>query len=205
MTSTVGGAATRKLVAFLHTTLDGYIATSEGVFWQRFPWGEAEMEWNNEQFRQVDTWVFGRMMYETIVPWWTALAAGTAPEDAGELTQADREFAEMLTRMTKVVASRTLKDREDRHVIADDVPHRLEELKRQPGANMMLSCGPALLSELAQTPALIDEYAVILHPAAIGAGRPLFAPLNQEVKLDLIDVNRFDGGALALRYRPVTA
>jgi hypothetical protein len=97
-------------------------------------------------------------MYETIVPWWTAVATGTAPEDAGAITQADREFAEMLTRMTKVVASRTLKAREERHVIADDVPRQLEELKRRPGASMMLSCGPALLSELAQKPALIDEY-----------------------------------------------
>jgi dihydrofolate reductase len=202
--SLASSTGTRKLIAFLHTTLDGFIANSDGVFWERFAWGETEMEWNNEQFRQADTWVLGRAMYETIVPWWTTVAAGAAPEDAGEITRADRDFAEMLSKMTKVVASRTLSAREDRQVIADDVPRRLRELKHQPGASVMLSCGPALLSELAQHPDLIDDYLLIVHPAAIGAGVPLFAPLTHEVQLDVVEIKTFDGGAHALRYRPVS-
>jgi dihydrofolate reductase len=201
--SSAAGGATRKLVAFLHCTLDGFIANSEGVLWKRFAWGAVEMEWNNEQFRHADTWVLGRTMYETIVPWWTAVATGKVPADAGELGPADREFAEMLTRMTKVVVSRTLDAGEDRHVIGDDVPGQLKELKRRPGASMMLSCGPALLSELAQHPGLIDEYILIVHPAAIGAGVPLFGPLGHEIELDVSAIKAFDGGAIALHYRPV--
>lgn len=195
----------RKLVVFVHATLDGFIATSDGAFWKRFPWGEAEMRWNNDQFRKSDTWVLGRTMYEIIVPWWTAVAAGTPPEDAGEITPATREFADLLAKMTKIVVSRTLDPGEDREVIAHDVPAALEELKRRPGRDVMLSCGPGLLGTLAGRPGLIDEYLVILHPAAIGAGVPLFAALSDEVALDLAETVAFNGGAVALRYHAPTA
>ena len=201
--SASAGDAARRLVVFLHATLDGFIATAEGTFWEPFPWGEVEMRWNNDQFRNFDTWVLGRTMYEVIVPWWTAVAAGTAPEDAGELTPATREFADLLAGMTKVVVSRTLDPAEEREVIADDVPTALERLKRRPGRDIALSCGPELLSALAGRAGLIDEYLVIVHPAVLGAGVPLFAPLGREVALHLAETTAFDGGALALRYRPL--
>jgi dihydrofolate reductase len=111
--STAANAGRRALVAFLLSTLDGFIATSEGVLWERFVWGQAEMEWKNEQFRRADTWVLERTMYETIIPWWSAVAAGAAPEDAGELSAADHDFAQMLSRMTKVVVSTTLAPNEN--------------------------------------------------------------------------------------------
>lgn len=43
---------------------------------------------------------------------------------------------------------------------------------------------------------------MIVHPAAIGAGVPLFAPLAREVQLDATEVKPFEDGAVALRYRP---
>jgi dihydrofolate reductase len=194
--------AARKLTLFVHATLDGFIATGDGTFWTHFPWGEAEMRWNNDQFRKADTWVLGRTMYEAIVPWWMAIAAGTPPEDAGEITPATREFADLLAGMTKIVVSRTLKPTEEREVIAADVPAALEQLKRRSGRDIALSCGPGLLGALAGRPGLIDEYLVILHPTAIGAGIPLFPPLSHEVALDLAATKAFGSGALALRYRP---
>jgi riboflavin biosynthesis pyrimidine reductase len=88
-------------------------------------------------------------------------------------------------------------------VIANDVSARLKELKRQPGANLMLSCGLTLLSELAQHPGLIDEYVIVVHPAAIGPGVALFGPLAHEIELDVAETKTFDAGAIAVRYRPV--
>ena len=50
---------------------------------------------------------------------------------------------------------------------------------------------------------MIDEYIVIVHPAAIGTGVPLFGPLAREVELDVAEIKAFDLGAVALRYRAV--
>ncbi|MGH3101528.1 MAG: hypothetical protein ACRDPU_11115, partial [Thermoleophilia bacterium] len=98
----------RTLVVHMQTTLNNRIANADGVFWEPFPWGEEEMTWLNQRFRAADTWALGRRTYEAIVPWWDQVAAGEVPDDAPGITAADREFAALLSSMTKVVFSRTL-------------------------------------------------------------------------------------------------
>ena len=50
------------------------------------------------------------------MPWWDRVAAGEVPDDAPELTAADREYAALLKAMIKVVFSRTLESTGDRVV-----------------------------------------------------------------------------------------
>jgi dihydrofolate reductase len=49
---------------------------------------------------------------------------------------------------------------------------------------------------------LVDEYALFVHPSALGAGVPFF---RRRVEMSLIDVRRFEGGALGLRYASAAA
>ncbi len=44
---------------------------------------------------------------------------------------------------------------------------------------------------------------MIVHPAVIGGSVPFFASRAQEGQLDVVEVEPFEGGALALGYRPV--
>lgn len=193
----------RKLVFFVHSTLDGFIAKADDELWERFPWGEQEMAFTNDFFRTADTWVLGRRMYDVIVPWWAAVADGTAPEDAGNLTAQDREFADLVRGMTLVVVSRTVDEASGaRIVISDDVAGRLATLKQQPGKDILLSCGPSLLATLAEQPGLVDQYLMIVHPAALGSGRPVFGELHDEVSLELLETHVFAGGCVVLRYQP---
>ena len=120
----------RTLVVHMQTTLNNRIANADGVFWEPFPWGEEEMAWLNQRFRAADTWALGRRTYEAIVPWWDQVAAGEVPDDAPEITAADREFAALLKAMTKVVFSRTLESTGDRVVVGGDIAGELAALKR---------------------------------------------------------------------------
>lgn len=190
----------RKLVFFVHATLDGFIARADDDLWERFQWGDEEMTFNNDLFRAADTWVLGRRMYEVIVPWWTEVAQGSTPEDVEQVSAGDREFAGLFGAMTKVAVSRTLEERDGTTVIADPVAGILA-LKQQPGRDILLSCGPALLAAVAGEPGLVDEYLIIVHPAALGSGRPLFGRLRHELPLELVETDSFPGGCVALRYR----
>ena len=154
----------RKIILHMHTTLDNRIANTQGAFWEPFPWGDAEMACINEQFRAADTWAMGRRLYEAVVPWWDTVARGEAPGDIADISEADREFAQILAGMTKVVFSRTLAPASDRVVIHGDLAAELGTLKRRDGRTIMLSCGPAALAPLAATPGLIDEYLIVVHP-----------------------------------------
>jgi dihydrofolate reductase len=69
------------------------------------------------------------------------VARGEVPDHAPAVTATDREFAAMLTNMTKVVFSRTLPTADDRVVISGDIAGELAALKRRAGRTILLSCG----------------------------------------------------------------
>jgi dihydrofolate reductase len=187
----------RKIVVHMQATLNNRIANADGGFWEPFPWGEPEMAYLNGFFREADTWALSRTLYEAIVPWWDMVAKGEVPDDAPEITAADREFGAMVTEMTKVVFSRTLAPGADRVVISGNLADQLAALKRQPGKTIMLSCGPATLAGLA---GVVDEYLIAMHPAVISAGPQLFDGLSTDLALRLLEAKAFDGGCLLLRY-----
>ena len=197
----------RKIVFHIQMTLNNRIANVEGGFWEPFPWGEEETAWLTEQFRDADTWALGRKAYETIVPWWDAVADGQAPDDASAISAADREFAAVQKSMTKVVISNTLEPGEDRVVIGGDVAAELAAMKRQDGKDILLSCGPATLAPIASAPGVIDEYLLSMSPAVVGAGPQVFEAVTADLALELAEVKAFSAGAVVLRYRvlPSTA
>lgn len=66
--------------------------------------------------------------------------------------------------------------------------------------DIVLSCGPATLAPLAAAPGLIDEYLLVIHPAVVAEGRPMFEGLTADIALELRESRVFDGGAVVLRY-----
>jgi dihydrofolate reductase len=193
----------RKIVPHMQTTLDNRIANAQGTFWEPFPWGDEEMAWINEHFRAADTWAMGRRLYEAVVPWWETVARGETPGDVAGVSDVDREFAQILACMTKVVFSRTLAPAGNRVVIHGDLAAELSALKRRDGRNIVLSCGPAALAPLAATPGLIDEYLIVVHPAVLSDGPRLFGDVATDLGFRLIDGKIFPGGCVVLRYQPL--
>jgi dihydrofolate reductase len=193
-------APMRKLVAHLQTTLNNRIATAAGTFWEPFPWGQEEIRHVNRAFAAADTWALSRRTYDVVAPWWDVVAAGGVPEDAGELGDAEREFAEIYRGLAKVVFSTTLPPAEGRTVISGDVAGQLAAMKAGEGRDIVLSCGPATLAPLAAAAGLVDEYLVVIHPAVVAEGRPMFDGLTADIALELRESRVFDGGAVVLRY-----
>jgi dihydrofolate reductase len=185
----------------MQATFDNRIASADGGFWEPFVWGEEEMAYLNQFVGGADTWALSRKLYEAIVPWWDTVARGEVPDDAPTITAADREFAAMVTNMTKVVFSRTLPPAGDRVIISGDIAGELSALKRQTGKTILLSCGPATLAPLAGTPGLIDEYLIAMHPAVLGAGPRLFDGLSTDLALRLAEAKVFGAGCILMHYQ----
>lgn len=190
----------RRISVHMQTTLNNRIANADGVFWEPFAWGEPEMAYINDLFRAADTFALSRVLYEAIIPWWDTVAAGEVPDDAVHLSTADKEFAHLQKNMTKVVFSTTLEPGDDRVVISGDLAEQLADLKARDGTNIILGCGPATLAPLAETPGLIDEYVLVVHPAVISDGPQLFEGLKTDLALRLTRAKFFDAGAVILHY-----
>jgi dihydrofolate reductase len=193
----------RTITVLMQVTLDGRISKPDGLFWQPFAWGEEETAYVNEAYAQADTWAMSRTLYEVVVPYWEEVAAGTSADHDVLESPASIEFARLVGRMRKVVLSRTLAEdpATRREIRSGDAVEHLRELKEEDGADIIASFGPGTLAPLADSPGLIDEYLLIIHPAVLASGPRLFDHLTRDLALTLTSARVFDSGAVIMRYR----
>jgi dihydrofolate reductase len=186
----------RQLVSYMFTSLDGFIADPDGgLDWA--PVDDELMRFANEYFAAAEGIVFGRNVYQGFVDYWDHLD----PADPA-VTGLEIEFAGIFRGMTRVVVSRTL-EQVDRNavLIKDEVPHAIEDLKRQPGGDLLLVCGPELRSTLTRH-GLVDRHRVLVSPVVLGRGLPLFSDMNEPLRLQLVGTKVFGGGVVMLDYEP---
>lgn len=134
---------------------------------------------------------------EGFVSYWDALDLTD-----GSLSPANREFAEIFSKKTRAVFSRTLVKMDDKAIlIKDNIAAEVSKLKRQPGRDLTLVCGPDLFATLIQL-GLIDEYRLMVLPIALGRGKALFGGLQAGRKLKLLATRVFASGTALHHYRP---
>jgi dihydrofolate reductase len=110
------------------------------------------------------------------------------------------EFSRIWRDMPKIVYSRTLQRADwNATVVRDVVVEEIQELKAQPGGDLML--GGADLGGTFMRLGLIDEYRLYVHPVVLGQGNPMFAPSDTQTNLRLIDTRTFGNGVVLLRYQ----
>jgi dihydrofolate reductase len=186
----------RQLVSYMFTSLDGFIADPEGELdW--VPIDDELMTFANEYFGTAEGIVFGRNNYQGFVDYWDRL--DTADPSVNPL---EAEFAGIFSRMTRVVVSTTLEQVDPKAVlIKDQVPQRIEDLKRQPGGDLLLISGPELRSTLTRH-GLVDRHRILVVPVVLGKGQPLFGDMNEQLRLRLVGTKVFGGGVVLLDYEP---
>jgi dihydrofolate reductase len=186
----------RQLVSYMFTSLDGFIADPEGgLDW--VPIDDELMSFANAYFRTAEGIVFGRNNYQVFVDYWDRLD----PTDPS-VPALEAEFARIFGGMTRVVISRTL-EQVDRNavLIKDEVPRAIEDLKRQPGGDLLLICGPELRSTLTRH-GLVDVHRILVVPVVLGKGQPLFGDTNEQLRFQLVGTKVFGGGVVMLDYEP---
>ena len=186
----------RKVVLYMFTTLDGFIAGPNGEFDDYIP-SDEEMKFANELFSSADGILFGRVTYEGFVSYWDTLDLTDA-----SISEGDAEFARIFRNMARVVFSRTLEHVEDNTVlIKDNIAAEVSKLKQQPGRDLMLVCGPELLATLTQL-GLVDEYRILVKPRVSGRGKALFGEIKERVLLKLLSTRVFESGVVMHQYQP---
>ena len=84
-----------------------------------------------------------------------------------------------------------------RRDLGEDLGAAIAELKaRDDEGTILVHGGPDFAKSLTRL-GLVNEYQLTTVPIAIGAGRSPFADLEEHLKLDVVDGDRFQSGALA--------
>jgi len=85
-------------------------------------------------------------------------------------------------------------------ILTGDLAEEITKLKREPGKPIYAQGGASFCRALVELD-LVDEYRLVVHPVALGAGLPLFSGRRQPLDLQLVECTRFASGAVAQVYR----
>lgn len=184
----------RRLILGMFVSLDGFVASGTGNEDWIFRSGDDA----------TDAWVIAQISSAGLI----AMGSGAFGDMAGYWPTADSPYAAPMNALPKLVFSRSLPvpARPDGSwpspFIADgDLAVEVAHWKQQTGGDIRVLGGTGLARALVAAN-LIDEYQLMLCPTALGGGEALFSGLPQPRDFTLISATRFDGGAMALVYRP---
>ena len=178
----------RKVILGMNVTLDGYVAGPNGELDWAFRTMSPDMgEWVTDLLRGVDTILLGHNTY--------LQQAATWPSQTGEM-------ADLLNSHAKIVFSTRLTTLEwsNARLASAGAEEEIARLKQQPGKNISVSGGATLAQSLSRL-GLIEEYNLVMHPVALGSGKPLFKDLAQPLNLKLVSAKTFASGAIGLTYQ----
>jgi dihydrofolate reductase len=177
-----------KLIYSAIASLDGYTADEQGNFDWAAP-GDEVHAFINDLERPVGTYLYGRRMYEVMVPW------ETMDSDAPVM----RDFAEIWRAADKVVYSRTLESVSSARTRIEHEfdPEAVRQMKAAADRDITVG-GPELAGQAIQA-GLVDELHLFATPIVVGGGTHAL-PDGVRLPLELLDERRFGSGAVYLRY-----
>ncbi len=183
----------RKIISFMHISLDGFVAGPNG-----------EMDWikvNEEIFdhvekriNQTDTALYGRKTYQMMEGYWPTAA------DQPNASRHDIEHSKWYKKANKIVLSKTMKEAgKNTTIINSDLVNKLNEIKKQAGSDIALFGSPTATHSLIQQ-SLIDGYWLFVNPVILGKGIPLFVDIKEKINLNLLNSRTFSCGVTELNY-----
>src|SRR6187551_1486990 len=184
----------RKVISFMHMSLDGFVATPNGeLSWAKVD--EELFDFVGKRISQGDTALYGRVTYQMMESYWPTAA------DQPTATKHDIEHSKWYKNVHKVVLSKTMKgaDLPNTTIISDNLKDSINTLKQQAGGDILLFGSPTATHSLLQQN-LIDGFWLFVNPIILGQGIPLFVDINDKIKLKLLTTRQFTSGVTELNY-----
>ncbi|HET9342991.1 MAG TPA: dihydrofolate reductase family protein [Candidatus Eremiobacteraceae bacterium] len=190
----------RKLILFMHMSLDGYVADkgrawitmAPGIFGSAVP----------ALIKRSDTLLLGRMIADDFLDYWLNAEAKESGLSKGEIA-----YARWATRAHKVIMSKVdenlkWENIELRVVKSDkDMVRVVSSLKKRRGKNMIVHGGVRTARNLIRL-GLVDEYQMVVHPVLLGKGyASIFESLTNRRALKLARVEDLKAGVVLLVYK----
>lgn len=187
-----------ELILTMHTSADGFVATESGEMWPAFGWPPEAQTVVNELYREASAVVYGRNIYETVVPFWTRVASDGVPEGM-PLEPVDVEFAHLMVDLPKYVVSHDFTPSDPRTTaIHHDVVERLTAVKETAVGHVLVLAGGLLAADLARA-GILDQLFLLTGPIVLGRGRPLL-DLDGPVPTRLLSAQALPPSCTILRY-----
>lgn len=181
-----------KLFYTAITSLDGYIADTEGNFDWSMPDAEVHA-FVNDLERGIGTQLLGRKLYE-IMTFWEPLYGQK------DLPPFIEDYATIWHDANKVVYSKTLREADTKRTRIESNFDPLEVGRMKNEATADLSIGAAELAGQALKAGLVDEIHFFVSPVIVGGGKRAL-PDDLRLNLSLLGQRAFANGVTHLHYQ----
>lgn len=187
----------RKAVQFMHVSLDGFVAGSNGEMdWIKV---DAEIfEYAGMRTSESDTALYGRVTFGMMEAYWPTAA------NQPNATKHTIEHAAWYNKVDKVVLSKTLKGKtfNNTTIISENAGDHVRKLKQSNGKEIIIFGSPSASHSLMRE-GLIDELWLFVNPILIGKGIPLFKDVPGKINLKLLKNHAFSNGVVCLHYTKI--
>lgn len=168
----------RKLILFIATSLDGYIAGENDAI----DWLFTDQDYGFSPFyNHIDTLLIGRKTYEVLC----TFEGYPYPDKQNYIFTQKKDLPNPQPEFI--------------HFIQEPVADFTAKLKQQAGNAIWLVGGGGLLYSLLQNQ-LVDEIIVSVHPILLGKGVLLYHRLDAPIHLRLLNIEHFNTGLVQFHY-----
>ncbi len=188
----------RRLILHMTMSLDGFVCGPNGENeWQLRSRGEKGKAWVFESLSQAGLIAMGSRSFHAMAGFWQTSNDLLAPVMNGTPKVVFTRQPSLEIPQASPTAGNWAEPRIANGDLAAEVHHLIEES----GKDIIAIGGAGFAQSLTRT-GLIDEYRLLVHPVAIGAGRSIFAELPKHLELQLMSTTVFGSGVTAQIYRP---
>jgi dihydrofolate reductase len=171
----------RKVILYIATSLDGYIAKpNDDLSFLSIVQQDGEDYGYADFLNSVDTVILGRKTYDWVMT------------QVSEFPHADKNSF-IITRTARPSIDKT-------NFYTGKLKDLVARLKTEQGKNIFVDGGAEIVNELLKEN-LIDEFIISVIPILVGNGTKLFKDGRPEQKLELVSTKQFDKGLTQIHYK----
>jgi dihydrofolate reductase len=208
----------RDLILKMSMSLDGFVGGADGGASWVFGADPEATAWTVETIWNASLHIMGSRTFHDMAAWWPTSTEVYAPPmnlipkavfsrqgpavlKGGDTTAALRDARANAGPGQTAELQPGAESWTQAYVASGDLAEEVAKLKAGDGKPIVAHGGAGFVRSLVAA-GLIDQYALLVHPIALGQGLPIFSGLDTPRPLKLVSSKAFPGGSVAQVYRP---
>lgn len=204
----------RKLILTMSISFDGFVSGPKGEVQWIFNGDQEAIAWKVENMWNASLIIMGSRSFQDMAPFWPTSSLPFAPA----MNQIPKAVFSKQGPAVLETAIKALKDARaqvgdggqlqtgaeswaEAYVASGDLAQEVARLKAQDGKPIVALGGAAFARSLVAHN-LVDEFVLMVHPIALGKGKPIFSDLPEPRPLALVSSKAFPLGTMLQVYRP---
>lgn len=195
----------RELVLKMSMSVDGFVSDLDGRNGWMFGTDQEAKAWSVEFLWNASLHIKGSRTFHGMAAWWpTSTDQFAAPMKQIPKAVFSRRGPPILANATTATTPAALQAGAESwaqaYVASGDLAEEIARLKAQEGKPIVAHGGVSFARSLVAG-GLVDRFALLVVPVALGQGLPLFSELAAPARFELVSSRAFPGGAVAQIYR----